>query len=477
MLKTLFTSISRSMISLAGAVLTTISAVLFLSLFAIEELGGGHHGAYSGIIAFIIIPSLFVFGLVLIPLGQWRLRKLDAKRGPGEEIKAPIIDFNVPRTRFIVAVVAVLSVVNIVILATGTYKGIETMESTQFCGTTCHSVMSPEFTTYNRSPHSRVRCTQCHIGPGAGWFVKSKLSGSWQLVSVALNLYPRPIATPVENLRPASETCEQCHLPSRFVGDKLKVLSRYADDEASTEKKTVLMMKVGGMRADSAGGAHWHASAANQVRYRGDKKRQYVAELELSLPDGGVRRYKNEAESPPAADGGAPEMAEEWRVMDCVDCHNRPTHVYQRPRDEVDSALQHGELDRSLPFIKREAMRIIQLEYPSWEAAQAGMKKELTDFYTANHPELMKTDAAKVDAAAETLFQLYKRNVFPSMNIKWGTYPSFHDHFEDTGCYRCHTNDMKTAEGKKVGQKCDVCHSVLAEEEENPEILELLSGG
>ena len=96
----------------------------------------------------------------------------------------------------------------LVIVATGTYKAVELMESVEFCGTTCHKVMSPEYTTYLRSPHARVRCTQCHIGPGADWFVQSKLSGSWQLVSVALNLYPRPIPTPVHNLRPSRETCE-----------------------------------------------------------------------------------------------------------------------------------------------------------------------------------------------------------------------------------------------------------------------------
>lgn len=473
MLKVLFTTVSRSLISLAGVVLTSISAVLFLSLFAIEEFGTGHHGAYTGIIAFIVIPSIFVLGLVLIPIGIALLRRADRKRlAKGEPAPlAPVIDFNIPRTRFIVAVVAVLSVVNVVIIATGTYKGVETMESTEFCGGACHSVMSPELTTYNRSPHSRVRCTQCHIGPGANWFVKSKLSGSWQLVSVALDLYPRPIPTPVENLRPARETCEQCHLPTRFVGDKLKVITRHAEDEANTPKKTVLMMKVGGVREGGARGVHWHVDPANTVRYRGDKKRLYVSEIELSLGDGGTRSFKNEAGPP--TDGGVVVMNEEWRTMDCVDCHNRPTHVYQRPGDELDLALTTGALDRSLPFIRREGLRVLKTPYASWDLAQAGMKKDLSEFYAKNNPDL---DAKKVELAADALFTIYKRNVFPTMNITWGTYPSFRDHFDDSGCYRCHVSDMKTAEGKKLSQKCDLCHVTLAEEEEDPEILQMLSG-
>ena len=476
MLKVLFTTVSRSLISLAGVVLTTISAVLFLSLFGIEEFGNVQHGAYTGILAFIIIPSVFVTGLVLIPLGVALLRRADRKRlAKGEpEPRAPVIDFNLPRTRLIVAVVAVLTIVNVVIIATGTYKGVETMESTEFCGGACHSVMSPELTTYDRSAHSRVRCTQCHIGPGAGWFVKSKLSGSWQLISVALDLYPRPIPTPVENLRPARETCEQCHLPGRFIDDKLKVITRHAEDEANTPKKTVLMLKVGGSREGVARGIHWHVDSATTVRYRGDKKRKYVSEIELNLPDGGTRAYKNEAGPP--TDGGVVVMNEEWRTMDCVDCHNRPTHVYQRPIDELDLALSSGELDLSLPFIRREGLRVIQGPFASWDVAQAGIKKELQDFYAKNNPDLMKDDPKKVDLAADALFALYKRNVFPTMNITWGTYPSFRDHFDDSGCFRCHVSDMKTADGKKVSQKCDLCHTTLAEEEEDPEILQMLSG-
>ena len=473
MLKVLFTRVSRSLISLAGVVLTTISAVLFFSLFAIEEFGEGHHGAYTGILAFIIIPAIFVLGLLLIPLGVALLRRADRKRlAKGEPAPlAPVIDFNVPRTRLIVAVVSVLSVVNVVIIATGTFKGVETMESTQFCGTSCHSVMNPEFSTYNRSAHSRVRCTQCHIGPGAGWFLKSKFSGSWQLISVALNLYPRPIPTPVENLRPARETCGECHLPGRFVGDKLKVITRHAEDEANTPKKTVLMVKVGGVRGGDAKGIHWHVAPGTQVRYRGDKKRLFISELELSLPDGGTRSYKNEAIPP--TDGGVMVMNDEWRTMDCVDCHNRPTHVYRRPIDELDLALDTGALDVSLPFIRKEGLRMITQKYPSWEAAQAGISRDVTAFYGKGYPELPRD---KLDLASAALVDIYKHNVFPTMNITWGTYPNFRDHFEDSGCFRCHVSDMKAADGKKVSQKCDLCHTTLAEEEADPEILQMLSG-
>jgi nitrate/TMAO reductase-like tetraheme cytochrome c subunit len=173
-----------------------------------------------------------------------------------------VIDLNVGRTRTLLLLFMALTLVNVVILAVSTYKAVEVMDSTKFCGQACHSVMAPEFTTYQRSPHSRVACVECHIGPGAGWFVKSKLSGSWQLISVSLDLYPRPIPTPVHNLRPARDTCEQCHWPNKFVGDRLKVITRFRDDEANTPEKTVLLLRVGGMQGRESKGIHWHVDPA-----------------------------------------------------------------------------------------------------------------------------------------------------------------------------------------------------------------------
>jgi hypothetical protein len=279
----------------------------------------------------------------------------------------------------------------------------------------------------------------------------------------------------VESLRPARETCEQCHLPTRFVGDKLKIITRHAEDETNTTKKTVLMMKIGGGREGGARGIHWHVDPGNTVKYRSDKKRLYVSEIELVTADGGTRSYKNEAPIP--SDGGvAVAMSDEWRTMDCVDCHNRPTHVYQRPVDELDLALSNGALDKTLPFIRKEGLRIIKMPYTSWDLAKAGIQKELLDFYGKNNPDLVKDEPKKIEAAADALFTIYKRNVFPTMNITWGTYPSFRDHFDDSGCFRCHVGEMKSAEGKKVSQKCDLCHTTLAEEEEDPEILQMLSG-
>jgi len=471
-----FLILTGNPLSLIGAGLTTVSAVLILTLYALDLMG--HHGnPYVGILAFLILPAFFVLGLSLIPVGEAlarRRRRLARESGLPVPV-LPIIDLNLERTRRLVLVVGVASVVNVVILSMATYKGVEVMESTEFCGTTCHSVMSPEHTTYQRSPHARVGCVECHIGPGADWFVKSKLSGSWQLVSVALDLYPRPIPTPVHSLRPARETCEQCHWPSKFVGDRLRVKAHYSDDEQNTELKTVLLLKVGGREEKQSRGIHWHVDPNVRVRYLADAGRETIREVELVGPDGSVKRFKGPAPAAnadaAAAPGSGPVAEPEWRDMDCVDCHNRPSHVYRMPDAELDAAMSAGRLDRSLPYLRREALAAMRGEYASHEEAAHEIPARLGAYYEREHPEVAAAKAAAIRAAGDEVARLHNLNVFPQMKVAWGTYPNHIGHQATPGCFRCHDDEHRTESGETISQDCATCHTLLAIEEENPAVL------
>ena len=310
MVRDFLAAVTQNFVSLIGTVVTTVAAVLFLMLFALQ-LTGFEGGPYLGILSYLILPAIFVFGLVLIPIGRlWSLRRA-RKRGT-KEPGLPVLDLNRPGTRNAVVVMALLTVVNIVILGAATYKGVEVMDSTQFCGATCHTVMEPEYTAYQRSPHARVKCVECHIGPGADWFVKSKLSGVWQVFAVAFDLYPRPIPTPLHDLRPAQDTCEQCHWPSKFIGDRLIMKTVYADDEANTELKTALLMKVGGRQGRTSEGVHWHVDRNITVRYLADAQRETIYDVELTQADGTQKLFKGREDAPEDA---------VWRTMDCLDCH------------------------------------------------------------------------------------------------------------------------------------------------------------
>jgi len=464
-------SITRNAVSLLGVAVTTSSAVIIITLFSLEVVGL-ESGPYTGILAFLVLPGVFIAGLALIPAGIiYEKRKARRAVEQGRSSEAfPIIDLNRNRTRKLVLTFLLLSLVNVVILATATFKGVHVMESSEFCGSTCH-VMHPERAVYQRSPHARVACVSCHIGPGADWFVKSKLSGAWQVVATTFDLYPRPIPTPIHNLRPARDTCEQCHWPSKFVGDRLKVYTSYANDETNTEMKSVLLLRVGGIQGRVAHGIHWHVDPGNQIRYRSDPTREKIYEVEMTLPDGTVKTYLP-PELPEAAEAG--EHASEWRVMDCVDCHNRPSHIYRAPENEVDEALRTGTLDRSLPFLRRESLRLLNGDYTSQEEARQGLAQDLDGYYREQHPDLYATRQDTISAAGAALGDIYSWNVFPAMAVEWGTYPNHLGHEDFPGCFRCHDEEHATEDGDTISQDCFTCHTLLAMEEENPEVLEML---
>lgn len=460
-------AVTRSPLGLLGAALTTASAVLFLSLFLIESVGV-HGGPYLGILTFMILPGVFILGLVLMPAGAWlerrRLRRTGAVGGT-----FPVIDLNRPAVRNLALVFLGATVVNLVIVSAATYKGVEYMETVEFCGQACHSVMDPEYTTYQRSPHSRVACVECHIGPGADWFVKSKLSGAWQVVSVNLDLYPKPIPTPVHSLRPARETCEQCHWPTKFVGDRLKVITHFEEDEANTETKTVLVLRVGGSDGTKSHGIHWHVDPNHEVRYRSTKDRETMHEVTFEDASGTTRRWAS-----PAADanGDAPKGEEtEWRTMDCVDCHNRPSHIYRLPHVELDRAIHEGRIDRNLPFIRREGLAALKEDFPSHEEARKGIAAAIRAFYEKEYPAVVVSSSEQIRQAGEALGDIWCWNVFPSMNITWGTYPNHIGHEETPGCFRCHGSDLVDEAGESISGDCETCHGVLAMQEPNPQIL------
>ena len=465
MFRNFLASITRNGISLAGTALALSSLILIVSLFVIQQLGY-EGGPYLGILTFLILPAVCIIGLVMIPVGALMWRRNMRKIPGGEDMPLmPVFDLNNDQTRRWLLIFTAITTVNVVVLAGATYKGVHYMESVEFCGLACHSVMEPEHTAHQRSPHSRVACAECHIGPGANWFVKSKLDGAWQLVSVAFDLYPRPVPTPLHDLRPARDTCEQCHWPTKFVGDKLRVIKHYEDDEANTELTTALLLRVGGSDGSRSHGIHWHVDPGIEIRYRSDETREDIYDVEYTNEDGDVVHYANRQ---------APEEGGVWRTMDCVDCHNRPTHIYKPAASEVDRVIREGLVDRSLPYAKREGLRVIDAEYESHEEAREVIAAEFAKFYAENYPDIAADRADAIGQAGRALGDAYAVNVFPNMNVWWDTYPNHIGHEQSEGCFRCHSRKMRTEDRQQISSDCDTCHVLLAEEEADPQILSVL---
>ena len=452
-----FRSMFRNTISIAGAVLATVGAVAFVIVF-LADLFGLHSNPYIGIVFFLVLPGVFLLGLVLVPIGVWLERRRRRAGKPPSEHHWPRIDLNVPRQRTIAFAVLALTIVNVVIVSLASYRGVEYMDSVEFCGQVCHEVMQPEFVAYQDGPHARVTCVQCHIGSGAPWFVRSKLSGTRQVFAVLFNSHERPIPSPVENLRPARDTCEQCHWPEKFHGDKIETIREYSEDEANTENVTTLQIHVGGgsERLGLATGIHWHMSVANEVEYVAtDATRQVIPYVRLRDSSGRVKEY--------VVDGFTPDQiaSGERRTMDCMDCHNRPSHPFALSAERaVDEAMAIGEISTALPFIKREAVAALKQGYADQQAAGDAIAARLREFYRKNYLPVYNGERQAVERAVSATQRLYSRNVFPSMRVTWGTYPNNIGHVAFPGCFRCHDEEHKASDGSVIRQDCELCHSM-----------------
>jgi nitrate/TMAO reductase-like tetraheme cytochrome c subunit len=454
--------------TITGAVLTTSSAITLLAFWAYLIARGGAIHPYYSILFFFILPGIFGLGLILIPLGAvLRRRKLKAEGGFPAEI--PRVDFRSPMLRRALILFVLLSLVNFAIMGTASYQAVEYMDSTQFCGQTCHTPMQPEYTAYLNSPHSRVACVECHIGSGAPWFVKAKISGLRQLYAVAFKTYSRPIPSPVHDLRPARDTCEQCHWPQKFTGDKFLIHTKYDGDEKNTPATNVLLLKIGGRTFDGRVGIHGrHLDTMERIEYAASDERRQVIPLVTYTDDDGkkVEYVSTESKATPAELAAFPR-----RKMDCMDCHNRPTHAFQMPERAVDDAITAGRISAKLPFIKKEAVAALKVEYPDRETASQKIPAAIADFYRAKYPAVYQTERASVETAAEQVKAIYLRNVFPDMKVTWGTHPNNIGHEDFLGCFRCHDGKHKSADGRIINDDCSACHQVLAMEEKDPKVL------
>lgn len=456
-------SLARNLLSSIGLMIALI-ALVNIGFLVFVDLGSSHANPYVGIFAYVVLPGILCFGLALFVIGILLERRRRHRHRPDEISPYPDINLNNPHTRHAVEWSLIGLSIFLLISVAGSYKAYHYTDSDQFCGTTCHEVMHPEYTAYKASPHARVGCVNCHIGSGATWYVKSKLSGARQVWATALNKYPRPIQSPVHNLRPAQETCEQCHWPEKFWGAQLKVFNHFGYDETNTPRETRMLIKVGGGSPESGptSGIHWHMNLENEVTYISDEKRQKIDYVRMRNRKTG---HVEEFFAPDAKLTDAQVAAASKRTMDCVDCHNRPTHIYTPPDRAVDRALLTNDIPRDLPYIKQQAVTTLTKDYASTQQAVSTIAKDINDYYKTTYPAVYTARKKEIDRSVAELQNIFRTIRFPEMRVDWRTHPDNIGHFYTTGCFRCHDDQHVSKTGKKITKDCNVCHDVLGQKE------------
>jgi hypothetical protein len=460
-------SLFRNYISFVGGAIVIASLVSIVLLFLIE-ISSHAENPYLGILTYIILPTILLFGLFVVIVGRVLERRRRHRTAPTEHPAYPKLDLNDPNSRRAFFIFLVITFVFVSASAFGSYRGYEYTESDNFCGQTCHTVMNPEHTAYLAGAHARVGCVGCHVGPGASWYVRSKLSGAYQLYSVTFKKYSRPITTPVHNLRPAQDTCEQCHWPEKFFGAQLKVFTHYAYDERNTMRQQRMLINVGGGSPTTGmvTGIHWHMNIANEVDYIStDHQRQVIPWIRMKDRNGNITEYYDR-NRPLSVEQIA---AAEKRKMDCVDCHNRPAHVYLPPDTAIDQALVAGRLDGGLPYLKKQAVENLSKPYSTSSEALSSIEKNLTDFYRTNYPDVFAQKPDSIRAAIKEVQRVFQTYFFPEMKTDWQTHPNNIGHLYFAGCFRCHDGEHVSKDGKVISNDCNICHTVIYDSAAPPE--------
>ena len=454
-------SLFRNFISFAGTVIVIAAVVSILLLFFIE-LSQTADNPYLGILTYIILPAFLALGLLVIVAGML-IERRRRRRQPASEIAPfPKIDLNESRQRHWAIAILALSFVFVCASAFGSYRAYEYTESVEFCGQACHTVMKPEAVAFAATSHARIRCVDCHVGHGAESYARSKLSGARQLVALVAGNYSKPIETPVHNMRPANETCEQCHWPAKFHGAQLKTFNHYAHDEQNSLRQTRMLINVGGGEPSSGpvAGIHWHMSLANEVTFiAADKQRQVIPWIRVKDRNGNVTEYH---------DRGRPLSAEqiataEKRRMDCIDCHNRPAHIYLAPDTAVNQSFSAGRLDPSLPYLKRQTVEALNKPYATEDDAVKTIAESLDGFYRTNYGALYAEKPDAIKAAIGETQRIFKTYFFPEMKTNWATHPNNIGHLYSSGCFRCHDGEHVSNTGKVIRNDCNICHTVLSD--------------
>jgi nitrate/TMAO reductase-like tetraheme cytochrome c subunit len=452
-------SLLRNRVSLGGFALVAIA--LAYTLFALlVTLLGVEPNPYFGVLVYVLFPAIALLGLLLVPVGILLERRRRRKLAPGEIPTYPQIDLNLPSVRRNLFVLAVLSSVFLTLTIVATYRAYHFTDSVSFCGQLCHAPMRPEFTAYLDSPHARVPCVACHVGPGASWYVRSKFSGAYQVYAVLSHTYPRPIATPIRALRPVREACERCHWPEKFYGAQFKVFTHFSSDEKNTRQEIQMLINTGGGSAENgrATGIHWHMAISNKIWFVAtDKQQQIIPWVKMETEDGRITEYF--AKGTPLDPKQIAAMPK--HLVECITCHSRPSHMFRPPDQAVDEAMATGQLDVQLPFLKQQAVKVLTGSYPSTDAAMEGIATGLDDFYHASYATLYVQQQSQIKQAIATVQTIYRNNIFPVMKADWRTHPDSLGHLYYPGCFRCHDGQHVSAGGRVIPNGCDTCHTFL----------------
>lgn len=467
----LMTSITRSKMALAGGAITSVLLPMLFVTVTLDLIGWVENPYFSFLLYLALTPLLFI-AIILTAVGIFRSRgeRSYSLESFKEHLTTPERYRKIRRHAYSYTILASLFLFFLGVVAVSSQRY---SASVSFCANFCHKVMAPTYITYKNSPHSQVPCVACHAGKNSPRLARKQLTGLQQLYVALTDSYSRPLKTPANHLRPSRETCEQCHWPDKFHGHRLRMIDKFLPDEANTHVQSALLMKIGsgGQLGRVAQGIHWHTSKDHRVYYETvDEERREITRITLISSHESPVVYVRKGDP-------APLSGSRKRLLDCIDCHNRPTHFLLSPDSALDDKLLTGQIPPDLPYVKRVALAAITRDYSNNRAAHEGIAAEMRQWYAVNFPGLVEKQQKLLDQAVQGTQQAYSENIFPDMKVRWDTYPDFIGHRENSGCFRCHDGSFKSSDGATISHDCNLCHLILAKNVPIEQVMDTIVRG
>lgn len=456
------TSSGRNWITIIGLLIAAVNLVLIIVLFIISTLFD-KSATYLGLFIYLILPGFMLLGLIMVPVGILVSRRRKILSSPDEKKRLPNIDLNNPQHRKAFIVFSIVTVIFLFLSTYGSFEAYHLTESVEFCGTLCHRVMEPEYTAYQNSPHANVACVDCHVGSGASWYVKSKLSGLYQVYATITKSYKAPIETPLHDLRPARETCERCHWPQKFYSRKIYTEKYFLADSLNSEWDIILQMKTGPEYEDLGftEGIHWHINPDVQIEYISENdKREVISYVKYTdMGTGEVTVYTN----PDIEISDSILKAATARTMDCIDCHNRPSHNYISPPVYFNRAMLTGDVSSEIPFFKKTTMEILANTFTDRDTAMMQIREGILNFYKSDYANYLSDNNDKIEKSITSVQKAFSQNTFPAMGVNYSVYPDHIGHLETEGCFRCHNDAFVSETGRRITRDCNICHTIVGQ--------------
>jgi hypothetical protein len=464
-------SIARSKMALAGGAIVSVLFPMLLVTVTLDLIGWVEN-PYFSFLLYLALTPLLIIAIILTCVGIFRSRGENSYSFESfkDHLTTPERYRKIRRHAYSYTILASLFLFFLGVVAVSSQRY---SASVSFCASFCHKVMAPTYITYKNSPHSQVPCVACHAGKNSPRLARKQLTGLQQLYVALTDSYSRPLKTPANHLRPSRETCEQCHWPDKFHGHRLRLIDKFLPDEANSHVQSALLMKIGsgGQLGRVAQGIHWHTSKQHRVYYEtSDEERREITRVTLVKSDEDPTIYAKKGVLQPAA-------GSRKRLLDCIDCHNRPTHFLLSPDSALDEKLLTGQIPVDLPYIKRVALAAITRDYSNTREAREGIAAEMRQWYAVNLHALTEKQQTLLDQAVRGTQQAYSENIFPDMKVRWDTYPDFIGHRNNSGCFRCHDGSFKSDDGATISHDCNLCHLILAKNVPVDQVMDTIVRG